>query len=151
MCRKSWTRIGGNSFLRRNSPNCRLAFRGSIGVPRGVVKTTGLRLGEALGLRWADIDLEDGKIFVRGTLRPQTLKLRGSDPRLALVKTKTAALRRTIAGLAFVLAALRQHQALGRDPGQRDEPALGAAGRRTWPRFGRVIDRPRPGEVPCAG
>jgi integrase len=72
---------------------------------------TGLRLGEALGLRWADIDLEDGKISVRGSLRPQPLKLRGSDPRLALVETKTAASRRTIAGPAFVLAALRQHQA----------------------------------------
>lgn len=72
---------------------------------------TGVRLGEALGLRWADIDLEDGKISVRGSLRPQPLKLRGADPRLALVETKTAASRRTIAGPAFVLAALRQHQA----------------------------------------
>ena len=72
---------------------------------------TGLRLGEALGLRWADIDLGDGKISVRGSLRPQPVKLRGSDPRLALVETKTAASRRTIAGPAFVLAALQQHQA----------------------------------------
>ena len=82
--------------------------------PRGALWTvllgTGLRLGEALGLRWADVDLEEGKISVRGSLRPQPLKLRGADPRLALVETKTAASRRTIAGPAFVLAALRQHQ-----------------------------------------
>jgi len=87
--------------------------------PRGALWTvllgTGLRLGEALGLRRADVDLEEGRISVRGALRPQPLKLRGSDPRLALVETKTAASRRTLAAPGFVLEALRQHQARSAD------------------------------------
>lgn len=69
--------------------------------------TTGLRLGEALGLLWADLDLDGGTLVVRRTLARQ----RGHG--LVLAEPKTAASRRTVhltAGAAAALIAHRDRQ-----------------------------------------
>lgn len=70
---------------------------------------TGLRLGEALGLRWSDVDLEDGTLTVRLALRPIPRHARPDAPkwartgqRLQLVEPKTSASRRTMAIPTFV-------------------------------------------------
>jgi integrase len=64
----------------------------------------GLRPGEALGLRWEDIDLKEGVVRVRQALR------RGHDSRLELGALKTAGSRRTLAAPGPVLDALRAHR-----------------------------------------
>ncbi len=63
----------------------------------------GLRLGEALGLTWPDVDLERGTI----TVRRQLCDVNG---RLWLQEPKTERSRRTIDLPAFVADALRDHQ-----------------------------------------
>lgn len=54
-----------------------------------VALSLGLRRGEALGLRWSDVDLVDGVLHVRGSLQRV-------DGRLVLVSTKTRRSRRSI-------------------------------------------------------
>ena len=71
-----------------------------------VMLGTGLRLGEALGLRWADIDLKTRSLSVTGALRHHSAKVRGSAPRLARVEPKTEAARRIVDLPAFAVAAL---------------------------------------------
>jgi integrase len=78
---------------------------------------TGLRLGEALGLRWSDIDFAAGTLAVRGTLvsvprhaRPVAPKWSRTGLRLRLAEPKTDASRRTIALPDFVVDALRVHE-----------------------------------------
>ena len=63
----------------------------------------GLRQGEALGLRWEDVDLEAGVLSVR-----QTLERAGRRPRFG--EPKTARSRRTITMPGIVAAALRRHR-----------------------------------------
>ena len=63
----------------------------------------GLRQGEALGLRWGDVDLEAGVLAVR-----QTLERAGTEPRFG--EPKTARSRRTINMPGIVTAALRRHR-----------------------------------------
>ena len=65
--------------------------------------TTGLRLGELLGLRWEDIDLEAGTL----TVARQIQRL---DGELREVDTKTASSRATIALEATTGAALCDHR-----------------------------------------
>lgn len=70
----------------------------------------GLRQGEALGLRWQDVDLEHGTLTVRHAL--QRVKLEPGQPaRKVLVETKTARSRRTLALPAVVLSGLHEHRA----------------------------------------
>jgi integrase len=66
-----------------------------------VLLTSGLRLGEALGLEWADVDLDRGSLAVRqavsevrGPSRVGALKTRGSRRRIELGALAVAALRR---------------------------------------------------------
>jgi integrase len=66
--------------------------------------TSGMRLGEALGLRWEDVDLDGGRLFVKRALQRQTGK------GLVFVEPKTARSRRTIHLTAIAVQALRQHQ-----------------------------------------
>lgn len=68
-----------------------------------VALALGLRQGELLGLRWADVDLDNGFLHVRRALQR-------IDGKLQLVEPKTAKSRRTIAMPAFVVAALREHR-----------------------------------------
>jgi integrase len=63
----------------------------------------GLRLGEALGLTWPDVDLEKGKL----TVRQQLAEVGG---RLFLQEPKTASARRTVDMPGFVIQALQDHQ-----------------------------------------
>ncbi len=79
-----------------------------------VALTMGLRQGEALGLRWRDVDLELGYLRV-------SKQLQRIDRRLQLVEPKTARSRRTIAMPPSVVAALRDH----RDRQDADRKAAG--------------------------
>ncbi|MGA2513933.1 MAG: tyrosine-type recombinase/integrase [Candidatus Limnocylindrales bacterium] len=63
----------------------------------------GLRQGEALALRWSDVDLDAGALTVRHTL--QRL-----DRKAELMEPKTPKSRRTLSMPAPVLTALRDHR-----------------------------------------
>ncbi len=65
---------------------------------------SGLRQGEALGLRWSDLDLEVGVLTVRRTLQRISGLWRLMEP-------KTARAHRTIPLPAAVVASLREHRA----------------------------------------
>lgn len=65
--------------------------------------TTGMREGELFALKWRDVDLDAGKLQVRGTLQRTTQGLVISAP-------KTPRSRRSIALAATAIAALRQHR-----------------------------------------
>lgn len=66
--------------------------------------TTGMRQGELLGLRWSDVDLEQGRIHVQ-----RSLQRTPSGPVLA--ETKTAASRRNVSLTQAAGIALRKHRA----------------------------------------
>jgi integrase len=66
--------------------------------------TTGLRRGEALGLRWDDIDFDAGRLAIRRTLVSVGYQVRWSEP-------KTAASRRVVALDVGTVTALRAHRA----------------------------------------
>ena len=68
-----------------------------------VALAVGLRQGEALGLRWNDIDLDHGSLAVRHALQRVNGKLQLGEP-------KTVLSRRTIALPPFAVTALRQHR-----------------------------------------
>jgi integrase len=68
-----------------------------------VALALGLRQGEALGLRWQDVDLETRQLQVRHALQR-------IDGRLQLVEPKTVRSRRTITMPAAVVNALRDHR-----------------------------------------
>lgn len=68
-----------------------------------VVLALGLRRGEALGLLWSDINLEEGYLTVRHALHRQ----KGG---LKLVEPKTPRSRRTVALPEFAVFALRSHR-----------------------------------------
>ena len=68
-----------------------------------VAIAVGLRLGEALGLRWQDVDLDAGTL----TVRYQLQRLKGAPK---LVEPKTARARRTVPLPPFAVAALRAHK-----------------------------------------
>lgn len=77
-----------------------------LGAAVVLMTMTGLRPGEALGLRWEDVDLEAGVLHVR-----QALKQRTKGRSLQLGSLKTPRSRRSIALPAQVSAALRTHRA----------------------------------------
>ncbi len=64
---------------------------------------TGMRQGELLALKWADVDLRDGRVSVRRTITK-------SGGHLLLGEPKTAKSRRTITLTAGSLNALRAHR-----------------------------------------
>lgn len=71
----------------------------------------GLRLGEALGLRWADVDLKDGTLAVRTALRRTPVEFReDGEPIYRLVAPKTDRSRRTIQLPKFAIAALHDQR-----------------------------------------
>jgi len=67
-----------------------------------VALTMGLRQGEALGLRWEDVDLETGTLHVRHQLQRVAGQLRQ-------VPVKTARSRRTLAIAPSIVGSLREH------------------------------------------
>ena len=64
----------------------------------------GLRAGEVLGLRWQDLDLEQGQLTVRYALQ------RVKNQKLELVEPKSRTSTRTLVLPAFVIRTLRQQQ-----------------------------------------
>jgi integrase len=70
-----------------------------------VFLATGLRRGEALGLRWCDLDLEHGRLSVR-----QEVVRAGSPPRPLIQTPKTKASWRTIPIDAQLVAELTRHR-----------------------------------------
>lgn len=69
----------------------------------GVTLATGLRQGEALALRWHDVDLDGGVIHVRHALQRMNRSVQ-------LVEPKTKRSRRRIALPASTVALLREHR-----------------------------------------
>ncbi|WP_273000758.1 tyrosine-type recombinase/integrase [Hydrogenibacillus schlegelii] len=66
--------------------------------------TTGMRQGELLGLRWEDVDLEEGRLYVRR----QMIWRRNTEPHLS--EPKTAKGRRPVELPPMAADALRQHR-----------------------------------------
>jgi integrase len=69
-----------------------------------LLATTGLRLGEALGLKWEDIDFKNGRLMVRRALQRQ------KEQGLVLVEPKTAKSRRIVYFPDGTGSALREHR-----------------------------------------
>jgi len=69
-----------------------------------LLATAGLRLGEALGLRWSDLDLEGGRLIVRRALQRQT------GVGMVFVEPKTGRSRRTVHLAQGTVRALRAHR-----------------------------------------
>lgn len=99
-----------------------------LGALYTVALTMGLRQGEALGLRWEDVDLDAGLLHVRNQL--QRVEGRG----LQLVPPKTRLSRRTLAMPRSIVENLRRHRA-----GQLEEQLF--AGPR-WKEAGFVFTTP---------
>lgn len=68
-----------------------------------LLATTGLRLGEALGLKWEDVDLQLGRLAVRRALQ------REAGHGFVLVDPKTAKSRRNVYLAGGTIVALKQH------------------------------------------
>ncbi|WP_372593413.1 tyrosine-type recombinase/integrase [Actinotalea sp.] len=68
-----------------------------------LIAATGIRKGEALALRWDDIDLNKGTLTIRGTLSRV-------DGQLVVTAPKTRASRRVLAPSAGVVAVLAAHR-----------------------------------------
>jgi integrase len=68
-----------------------------------LLATTGMRRGEALGLRWSDLDLANGRLAVRQTVIAVHHKVEFGTP-------KTAKGRRTVMLDVATMAALREHR-----------------------------------------
>lgn len=92
-----------------------------------VLALLGLRRSEALGLRWDDIDLEQGLLMVRHGLQR-------IDGRLQLLPPKTARSRRTVPLPSFVSDALIAHQH------RQNQERLDLGG--GWPDLGFVFTTP---------
>lgn len=76
-----------------------------LGAAYTLSLTLGLRRGEVLGLRWADLDLDAGTVAVRQQLQ------RRAGRGLALVPLKTIKSRRTLVLPAPVIDIIRSHRA----------------------------------------
>ncbi len=68
-----------------------------------LLATTGMRRGEALGLRWSDLDLDGGRTAIRQTVIAIKHEVAFGTP-------KTAKGRRTVTLDAVTVAALREHR-----------------------------------------
>jgi integrase len=66
--------------------------------------TTGMRLGELLGLRWRDVDINRAKLQIR-------LSVQEDGYKFVLAEPKTANSRRTIGLSRLAIHALREHRA----------------------------------------
>ncbi len=95
-----------------------------LGALYSVALAMGLRQGEALGLRWKDVDLDLGMLQV-------TYQLQRINGEAKLVEPKTRLSRRSLALPATILVTLREHRQL-----QVEERLL--AGRR-WVESGLVF------------
>ncbi len=74
-----------------------------------VLLSTGMRRGELLGLRWADVNLDTGQLTIRRTLITTDVQRKG-DPGYSWSEPKTAKGRRTVALDEGCVRALREHR-----------------------------------------
>ena len=97
--------LGGSRPLDTDQARAFLAAAGEhrLGALFSVALACGLRLGEATGLRWADVDLEAGRLEIR-----QQLQRVGK--RLEFQPLKTAKSRRTLSLPEVCVAALRKYR-----------------------------------------
>lgn len=100
-----------------------------------VALTLGLRKGEALALKWSDVDLDAGTLTVNGTLKRRVGARSGVEGSgLIIDAPKTEAGRRTIPLPSVCVAALREH----RTRQASDRLAAGP----TWTLTGHVFTTP---------
>jgi integrase len=104
---------------------------------------TGLRRGEALGLKWSDLDLDRAVLTVRNQLRrepghidPENGKRSGAA--LVLVEPKTASSKRIVPLSNWVVETLKAHQARQAE----EHLAIGAAWRDSGFVFTTTIGTP---------
>src|SRR5690606_28592506 len=71
-----------------------------------LLATSGLQLGEALGMTWDTVDFEQGIVFVN-----RQLQWAGKPQRPSLVPVKTARSRRRVPLAPMAVSALKQHRA----------------------------------------
>lgn len=102
-------------------------------APATLALGTGMRRGEVLGLRWADIDL-------KGAEARMTQTLQATHEGLRFVPPKTHRSSRSIALPQFVLDALKQQR--------RDQAVRKLAAGSAWQELDLVIDRGDGGPVP---
>jgi integrase len=95
------------------------------GALYALAATTGLRLGELLGLRWQDVDLQAGTLSVRRTLA------RDGRGGWTMAEPKSTRSRRTIPLPGLAVDALRRQR--------RAQDALAAAVGTAWPEAGLVF------------
>ncbi len=84
-----------------------------------LLATTGMRRGEALALRWSDVDVENGRLSVQRTLTYVGTKATFSEP-------KTPRSRRLISLPAEAVSALKAHRV--DQAGERLQIGVGYAG-----------------------
>jgi integrase len=97
--------------------------------------TTGLHLGEALGLRWTDVDVASGRLVVNRALQRQP------GVGYVFVEPKTARSRRTVYLAPGTLSALTEH----RRRQLEDQLAAGPEWSNTGLIFATAIGRPADG------
>lgn len=111
------------------------ALRGRPLYPVAVIGlATGMRRGEIAALRWADIDLDGGKVRVEPSLEQ-------ANAGLAFKAPKTKAGRRTVSIPPSIVGELRDHWrrqqehrlALGRGKASADDLAFSRPDGSTWP------------------
>jgi integrase len=93
---QTWTAEEARHFLAATADQ-------RLGALWALMVSTGLRRGEALGLRWADVDLDTGRLSVVQTVVVASNQVYLSEP-------KTSAGRRSVSLYPDVVAALRRHQ-----------------------------------------
>lgn len=96
---KVWSAAQLRSFLEATSDD-------RNGALWRLLATTGCRRGEALGLRWADVDIDAGRLSFAQTL----IEVEGA-PGFVFGTPKTAAGQRTVSIDALTVAALRSQRA----------------------------------------
>ncbi len=115
-------------FTREEAQRFLRAIRGDrLEALYTVALTMGLRQGEALGLRWSDVDLDMGYIRINR-------QLQRVDHKYELVEPKTARSRRHLAVPGAIVGALRAHKE------RRDAEREAARGR--WHDSNLVFCRP---------
>src|SRR5439155_23545409 len=80
-----------------------------LGALYSVMLTLGLRLGEALGLKWDDVDFDKATVFVRRAL--QRIKLADRSSELRLVEPKSDRSYRVVSIPASIVPRLVKHRA----------------------------------------
>ena len=108
----AWLIGDWNDEWRRGEPGEAAAGSESWNLLYSVALTSGLRQGEALGLRWQDVDLAMGYLHIKKQLQ----RVQGE---FQLVERKTPRSRRTLALPGSIVAALRHHKDHQQDERER--------------------------------